>query len=72
MTKLMTFCAAAALTLTSFANNDEGTTRYKVDASASEITWHATKVTGEHMGTCLLYTSPSPRDAHESRMPSSA
>ena len=23
-------------------------------------------------GTCLLYTSPSPRDAHESRMPSSA
>ena len=21
---------------------------------------------------CLLYTSPSPRDAHESRMPSSA
>ena len=25
----------------------------------------------ENMG-CLLYTSPSPRDAHESRMPSSA
>ena len=25
----------------------------------------------EHLG-CLLYTSPSPRDAHESRMPSSA
>ena len=24
-----------------------------------------------HFG-CLLYTSPSPRDAHESRMPSSA
>ena len=24
------------------------------------------------LGTCLLYTSPSPRDAHESRMPSSA
>ena len=23
-------------------------------------------------GGCLLYTSPSPRDAHESRMPSSA
>ena len=22
--------------------------------------------------TCLLYTSPSPRDAHEPRMPSSA
>ena len=24
------------------------------------------------IGGCLLYTSPSPRDAHESRMPSSA
>ena len=27
---------------------------------------------GELPGPCLLYTSPSPRDAHESRMPSSA
>ena len=32
---------------------------------------------GVHLGVdlylaCLLYTSPSPRDAHESRMPSSA
>ena len=26
----------------------------------------------EVLCTCLLYTSPSPRDAHESRMPSSA
>ena len=25
-----------------------------------------------HSHICLLYTSPSPRDAHESRMPSSA
>ena len=24
------------------------------------------------VNNCLLYTSPSPRDAHESRMPSSA
>ena len=24
------------------------------------------------ISNCLLYTSPSPRDAHESRMPSSA
>ena len=27
---------------------------------------------GEPLTSCLLYTSPSPRDAHESRMPSSA
>ena len=26
----------------------------------------------EHFTTCLLYTSPSPRDVEESRMPSSA
>ena len=26
----------------------------------------------EHPGTCLLYTSPSPRDRQKSRMPSSA
>ena len=25
-----------------------------------------------HYDTCLLYTSPSPRDVEESRMPSSA
>jgi len=27
---------------------------------------------GERRGNCLLYTSPSPRDVEESRMPSSA
>ena len=27
---------------------------------------------GKKRYSCLLYTSPSPRDAHESRMPSSA
>ena len=27
---------------------------------------------GEHKELCLLYTSPSPRDAYVSRMPSSA
>ena len=26
----------------------------------------------DHIGICLLYTSPSPRDKHRSRMPSSA
>ena len=28
--------------------------------------------TADRLQDCLLYTSPSPRDAHESRMPSSA
>ena len=31
-----------------------------------------TKFTIAISSACLLYTSPSPRDAHESRMPSSA
>ena len=29
-------------------------------------------IKAKSMGTCLLYTSPSPRDVEESRMPSSA
>ena len=32
----------------------------------------ATAASLEPFEICLLYTSPSPRDAHESRMPSSA
>lgn len=47
----MTLGATLVLTLSAFASNEEGTTRYKVDGNASSITWHATKVTGEHMGT---------------------
>ena len=31
-----------------------------------------TSLLDELKGCCLLYTSPSPRDAHEHRMPSSA
>ena len=34
--------------------------------------WFRYKRLGEKWRSCLLYTSPSPRDAHESRMPSSA
>ena len=35
-------------------------------------TWRDNSYPGLHCDVCLLYTSPSPRDAHESRMPSSA
>ena len=31
-----------------------------------------TKVNSYHLNNCLLYTSPSPRDKRQSRMPSSA
>ena len=30
------------------------------------------KPNADHVSNCLLYTSPSPRDVEESRMPSSA
>ena len=51
MNFFMTLGASLALTLGTLATGEEGTTRYKVDANASTVTWHATKVTGEHMGT---------------------
>ena len=40
---------------------------------ASDFTVHYEKDISKYLiKDCLLYTSPSPRDAHESRMPSSA
>ena len=41
-----------------------------LDNTRQDIT-EATQYSAETL-PCLLYTSPSPRDAHESRMPSSA
>ena len=42
----------------------------KEKKSARETVKELSANTGDK--DCLLYTSPSPRDAHESRMPSSA
>ena len=45
---------------------------------AADVHWQpfelnpAMAAEGEHLDSCLLYTSPSPRDATLSRMPSSA
>ena len=36
------------------------------------FTWFNVAACWDPFSNCLLYTSPSPRDAHESRMPSSA
>ena len=46
----------------------------QIDAKGVTITGSATTIDTETLTStsCLLYTSPSPRDAHESRMPSSA
>ena len=45
-------------------------TMQHVHPTSMSVTWP--KAYGGHGGTCLLYTSPSPRDATLSRMPSSA
>ena len=37
-----------------------------------EVTGDRQRFDTAYPDACLLYTSPSPRDAHESRMPSSA
>ena len=47
-------------------NNNKGKTNFNIVAVGD---WDCT---GETEDTCLLYTSPSPRDRQRSRMPSSA
>ena len=46
--------------------------RLRKNVRAALLPTHNTSEALEASGCCLLYTSPSPRDAHESRMPSSA
>ena len=46
--------------------------RLYFDATRFCLSPHTTPLGGRPAASCLLYTSPSPRDAHESRMPSSA
>ena len=43
---------------------------FNIDGEVKESAHARVNLIGEH--TCLLYTSPSPRDVEESRMPSSA
>ena len=40
--------------------------------SVDEVVKNAEEMLGAYLVTCLLYTSPSPRDKRQSRMPSSA
>ena len=45
---------------------------FKTDPTKEAIGIEVTGASYTRPNVCLLYTSPSPRDAHESRMPSSA
>ena len=48
---------------------DVGEIKIKTDGNTE---WYATSGGFAEIGSCLLYTSPSPRDRTRSRMPSSA
>ena len=70
--------AIAEVTCHTDAFGDVNCTGYDKDGNYVNTTSHKDAfgdvTTTGHIGNsnCLLYTSPSPRDAHESRMPSSA
>ena len=51
---------------------DDAVVTVEAPAPASTLTKVASNDTDVQVGDCLLYTSPSPRDKRQSRMPSSA
>ena len=84
-TALKTAAAAGALSVTGMpamaAPKHGGTYTIGMSGGNTSDTWDSRTHSDSFMinmgagcvfETCLLYTSPSPRDAHESRMPSSA
>ena len=52
--------------------NVPATKVYTEETNGLAHKWIADRVFMNHPYSCLLYTSPSPRDVEESRMPSSA
>ena len=67
-----------SLLVSSFLLGDADTTDIDLDALWETTVWEEIEEINEIEGeveqvvTCLLYTSPSPRDRQKSRMPSSA
>ena len=71
-TLLTALVAAAAVSLPAFADNSKITKGYHtMDAMGCMLLRECTNGV-DKIESCLLYTSPSPRDATLSRMPSSA
>ena len=46
--------------------------RFNYEMVDNRILFEIEFIKGRQLGACLLYTSPSPRDKRQSRMPSSA
>ena len=53
-----------------YANIHRG--NYELSSKLTKKFEDARKKVADYLNTCLLYTSPSPRDSDSSRMPSSA
>ena len=62
----------AKLTADDGAANDWFGFSVSIDGNTMVIGAHGDDARGSNSGSCLLYTSPSPRDKRQSRMPSSA
>ena len=56
----------------SWAEPEDMMWKFKYIMNGMAIQDETLKSDGSHSGSCLLYTSPSPRDRTRSRMPSSA
>ena len=49
-----------------------GQTVSRIVVREPRLRWAVAENLGDYISGCLLYTSPSPRDKRQSRMPSSA
>ena len=56
----------------SFSDKPDEIFKLNQDLIGNTMLCTAVKLAGRNLYTCLLYTSPSPRDRTRSRMPSSA
>ena len=74
----ISFCSDSSTPISVSSLDDiTGSTTNKIEISNSDWNDYIGKSSSGNfvalrVDSCLLYTSPSPRDAHESRMPSSA
>ena len=55
-----------------YINKEDDVVDLEIDDWLTMDSWGNTPAVEEMIPTCLLYTSPSPRDKRQSRMPSSA
>mgnify|MGYP003316620860 CR=1 FL=1 len=75
LTAVVLFCfisSALAGELLVYSSTDADNLKYYMEEFQKDNPDIKVNVVRESTGTCLLYTSPSPRDKRQCRMPSSA